>query len=39
MFSSGSTGRPRGVMVSHANIMANTESIIQYLGLTENDRL
>ncbi len=39
MFTSGSTGTPRGVMVSHANIMANTDSIIQYLGLTERDRI
>jgi acyl-CoA synthetase (AMP-forming)/AMP-acid ligase II len=39
MFTSGSTGRPRGVMVSHRNIMANTRSIIQYLGLTESDRI
>jgi long-chain acyl-CoA synthetase len=27
------------VMVSHTNIMANTESIIQYLGLTATDRI
>jgi len=39
MFTSGSTDRPRGVMISHANIIANTESIIAYLGLTENDRI
>jgi len=39
MFTSGSAGKPRGVMVSHANIMANTSSIIQYLGLTEKDRI
>ena len=39
MFTSGSIGRPRGVMVSHANIMANTESITQYLRLTEDDRI
>jgi len=39
MFTSGSTGKPRGVMVSHRNIRANTESIIQYLGLTEADRI
>ena len=37
MFTSGSTAQPRGVMVSHANIMANTKAIIQYLGLTEAD--
>ena len=39
MFTSGSTGWPRGVMVSHANIMANTESIIQYLALSKSDRI
>jgi long-chain acyl-CoA synthetase len=39
MFTSGSTGQPRGVMVSHANIIANTESIIDYLGLTAADRI
>jgi long-chain acyl-CoA synthetase len=39
MFTSGSTGAPRGVMVSHANIVANTNSIIQYLGLTPEDRM
>lgn len=39
MFTSGSTGQPRGVMVSHGNIIANTQSIIEYLRLTENDRI
>ena len=39
MFTSGSTRTPRGVMVSHGNIIANTESIIQYLHLTERDRI
>jgi len=39
MFTSGSTGTPRGVMVSHANILANTESIVQYLSLTAADRI
>lgn len=39
MFTSGSTGQPRGVMVSHGNIIANTESIIEYLRLTEADRI
>ncbi len=39
MFTSGSTGQPRGVMVSHANIVANTESIIEYLHLTAADRI
>ena len=39
MFTSGSTGTPRGVMVSHRNIIANTESIVEYLGLTAQDRI
>jgi len=39
MFTSGSTGTPRGVMVSHDNIVANTESIIEFLRLTESDKI
>lgn len=39
MFTSGSTGKPHGVMVSHRNLIANTESIVEYLGLTEADRI
>lgn len=39
MFTSGSTGEPRGVMVSHGNIIANTDSIVDYLQLTASDRM
>jgi long-chain acyl-CoA synthetase len=39
IFTSGSTGIPKGVMISHKNLIANTESIITYLKLTENDRM
>jgi len=39
MFTSGSTGRPRGVMVTGRNIMANTDSIVEYLELTARDRI
>lgn len=39
MFTSGTTGRPRAVRVTHANIMANTSSIIDYLSLARDDRM
>ncbi len=39
VFTSGTTGQPRGVMVSHGNIITNTESIISYLSLTDADRI
>ena len=37
IYTSGSSGRPKGVMLSHRNIVANTHSICQYLKLTEAD--
>lgn len=39
IFTSGSTGEPKGVMISHKNIMANTDSIIRYLKLTSDDTI
>ncbi len=39
MFTSGTTQKPHGVRVSHHNIRANTESIIQYLGLSHDERI
>lgn len=39
IFTSGSTALPKGVMLSHNNIIANTNSIIQYLDLSESDRM
>ena len=35
---SGSTGSPKLVRQSYRNIASNTESIIEYLNITENDR-
>lgn len=37
-FTSGTTSTPRAVRVSHRNIRANTDSIIDYLALTPADR-
>src|SRR5205085_1843755 len=39
LFSSGSTGRPRGVMLSHRNLSSNTESILSALGIDSDDRV
>lgn len=39
MFTSGTTSAPRAVRVSHRNIRANTDSIVEYLGLTPQDRM
>ena len=37
IYTSGSSGRPKGVMLSHRNIVANTHSICRYLKLTAAD--
>ena len=38
LFTSGSTGEPRGVVQTYGNVLANTRSIVAYLGLGRDDR-
>jgi len=39
IFSSGSTGIPKGVMLSHYNVIANIEAIAQIFWIGERDRI
>ncbi len=39
MFTSGTTATPRAVRITHRNIQANTDSIINYLELNSDERM
>ena len=39
MLTSGTTARPRAVRITHRNIQANTNSIIEYLKLNSDERM
>src|SRR6266568_3327157 len=39
LFTSGSTGQPKGVMVSHANVLHYLDCVTKRYGFTSNDRV
>ncbi|SFN00066.1 class I adenylate-forming enzyme family protein [Dokdonella immobilis] len=39
LYTSGTTGAPKGVMLSHANLAANVDSIVRYLELGKDDSI
>ncbi|WP_366656704.1 class I adenylate-forming enzyme family protein [Fodinicurvata sp. EGI_FJ10296] len=39
LFTSGSTGHPKGVMLSHRNLLSNADGVIRHTQLTDRDRL
>lgn len=39
MFTSGTTSQPKAVRVTHGNLQANTDSILEYLALRREDRV
>ncbi|MCI0556279.1 MAG: AMP-binding protein, partial [Anaerolineae bacterium] len=39
LYTSGSTGNPKGVVLTHLNIVAGAKKVSEYLKITEQDRL
>jgi long-chain acyl-CoA synthetase len=38
LYTSATTGRPKGVMLTHANVVSNTHATVHHLGMTPDDR-
>jgi malonyl-CoA/methylmalonyl-CoA synthetase len=39
LYSSGTTGVPKGIMLTHRNLLRNTEALVEAWGFTQSDRL
>lgn len=39
LYSSGTTGRPKGIMLTHRNLLSNSEALVETWGFTSADRL
>ncbi len=39
LYSSGTTGVPKGIMLSHGNLLSNTQALVEAWGFTNSDRL
>ncbi|SVC90001.1 uncharacterized protein METZ01_LOCUS342855, partial [marine metagenome] len=39
LYSSGTTGVPKGIMLTHSNLLRNTQALVEAWGFSSNDRL